>query len=243
MQLAATHLQFKTGITLGLLLAGGFCASLPSHAQTTIDTTPAWGGQSISFWGEPDTATFGQTFTAPTGVISLSDFSFYLKDDTNGSNIPYNAYVYAWDGSEATGSALYTSALSSTGTLGSSFTKITTNTGAVAVTPGTQYVAFFSTSGVQEAGPPTKLADFGYVPGSVTSTTGGSFVFLNSGNDATQFTNPGGWSIDSNDLAFTADFKSNPVPESSTALSFGLMLLGAGVLAKTALKRKASAAR
>ena len=246
----ATHLRVKAGVTLALLLAGGFCASLPAHAQTTIDTTPTWianGSQSTGFWGEPDTATYGQSFIAPTGVTSLNDFSFYLTTYSDGvttsaSSVPYQAYVYAWDGSQATGSALYSSAALNTGALvTNNFTTITTNTGTLAVTPGQQYVAFLSTSAVQDGS--TKLANFGDVGGS--AGTGGSFVYLSSGNTPALFTTPGWGAIAGDDLAFKADFTSGSTvaPELSPAVTVTFVIFGISLLlAKKAVKRKAAEA-
>ena len=226
-------------LPLTLLMAAGLSAAHPARATTTIipitiDTTKSWDGvTSQGAWGEPDTATFGQTFMAPVGVSALKDFSVYLTQDSTSVNIPFKAYVYAWDGSEASGSALYASSTQHTGNLGSGFTSIlTTPTSAVAVTPGAQYVLFLSTSGVQEAGAPIKLADFGFI-GSDTYT-GGQFVALSSGNDPSQFTVAVPWQTSTDlslptgsDLAFKADFiPANGAPEPAPTVALALMGLG-----------------
>ncbi len=252
MHVTETRGRARAALPLALLVAAGIAAALPARASTTIDTTPTWnatGQQNIGGWGEPDTATFGQTITAPANVISLQDFSFYLTNDPGNMgpvSINYKAYVYAWDGTEATGSPLYTSSTTSTGTLGSGFTTLTATPGtAVAVTPGQQYVLFFSTSGVQDGG--TQGADFGYVGSDAYAA--GQFVYLNSGNDNTQFTVPGGWGTSTDlaypagsDLAFKADFApgGSPAPEPSEAATLSLVaLLLALPLAKKALRRMA----
>jgi len=118
----------------------------PAIASVQITTGAPGGGTEIRPFGRHNTATYGQTITAPTGATSLNDFSFWLE---NLQAVSFKAYVYAWDQatSRATGSALFTSALIAGPTGGTPFTQITVNTGSTAVSAGAMYVMFFSTSG------------------------------------------------------------------------------------------------
>lgn len=223
--------------TLGLTLAVLTSLALTSVAQadTSISTLAGWdSSSSVQNWGIPNTATYGQTITAPATDNVLTGFTFELNVP---AGVPYTADVYAWDGSKATGTALYQSAPQTTAGPSSAFVPTTINTGGVALTSGQQYVLFLTTSGVQGA-----LANVGGSWGQTQSQDiygGGSFVFLNNGNDPSQLTTQN-W--DQNylgqgaDLAFSANFTSgaaSAVPEpGSVALFFGLATAGAGLLRK-----------
>ncbi len=108
------------GMALGFLTQAG--------ANTIIDTTPAWNGSSgISSFGNPNTATYGETITAPTnGDTQLENFTFFINGPSQQS---FKGYVYAWNGSEATGPALYTSPTMSLAG-GNAYEATTFNTGA-----------------------------------------------------------------------------------------------------------------
>lgn len=54
--------------------------SISMTAALTIDTTSSWNGSAqLASWGVPNTATFGQTFTAPASSVYLNSFQIYLK--------------------------------------------------------------------------------------------------------------------------------------------------------------------
>ena len=181
------------------------------HADTVLSASQS---DQIKPWGVTDTATYGQTITTPTTGTELTSFTFYLGPQYSGSGpINYQAYVYAWDGTTnmATGSALYQSSMS-TFTPNVSFNPVTF-TPDINLTAGDQYVLFFSTSGLQ-SGQPDSTIYWGYSPSD--PYTGGGFVFLNNGDDQSQWTSTA-WSVTIVDLAFTADFAS-PVPEPRLAV-------------------------
>src|SRR3954469_1213293 len=114
----------------------------PALASTTINTFPSWDGSSeVSDFGYPDTATYGQTVQAPLGEPALKSFTFEL--DVPSTTV-FRAEVYAWDGSEATGPALYESG--SMTTSGSGLQPVTINTGGIPVVAGAEYVLFLSVS-------------------------------------------------------------------------------------------------
>ena len=79
------------GLALGALHFGS------ADAQEVIDTTPAWNGTaSIAAWGVPNTATYGQTFTATDQQRRLLGFTFYLQN-FSGTAPKYQAAVYEWN--------------------------------------------------------------------------------------------------------------------------------------------------
>lgn len=101
----ATH-TMKTYL-IAAAAAIGF-AGLAHAAPVTIDTTGAWNhNQVISTFGLPNSSTYGETFIAPSAE-SLDSFTFFLKQ-TTPAPIQFEAYVYAWNGTNATGPILYQS--------------------------------------------------------------------------------------------------------------------------------------
>ncbi|MGC8724858.1 MAG: hypothetical protein ACP5VF_13455 [Acidobacteriota bacterium] len=137
--------RWQAMVLAGALLAlGSFSA-----AAAGIDTTPSWNGSDfISSFGYPDTATYGQTITAPPAGASLQSFTFYM-------NLPasctFQGEVYAWDGTKATGAALWEGPSMHTSGSGS-FEAVTFNTGGVPLAPSAQYVLFASVSKLSGSG-------------------------------------------------------------------------------------------
>ncbi|WP_158285731.1 autotransporter outer membrane beta-barrel domain-containing protein [Pseudohoeflea suaedae] len=170
----------------------------PAEAQS-IDTVPAWdGSQFISTWGEPDTATYGQLITS-TGPNLLSEFTFFLQQ-TFGTAPDYRAYVYEWDSvnNRIVGPELFRSA-NLTAPSDPTFTAVTIDVGGVLLSPGKEYVIFFSTTEGANA------ANGAYRYGSVADATytGGYFVFANNGDDFSALSSSD-WNSLTQDLAFSA---------------------------------------
>lgn len=71
----------------------------------TFDNTSAESGSTIQPWGVGGaTATYGQTFIAPTGATKLLDFTFYIKDYAGEDNsFSYQAFVMTWSGASLLG--------------------------------------------------------------------------------------------------------------------------------------------
>lgn len=110
----------------------------PARA-VTIDTTSSDAGTIVKF-GAPDSATYGQTFSAPGSV--LESFSLFLRNRFAGSgSVDLRGYVAGWNGLMAS-SILYES---STRTMNASGALQQFDfSPKLAVTPGSQYVAFLS---------------------------------------------------------------------------------------------------
>ena len=193
-------------------------SAVPASAATTIDTGVSSSLYSCQ-WGFPNTATYGQTITVPSGDSLLDGFSFHVMQFRDGftglptntpATIAYRAYLYSWTGSMATGSALWTSGPQTlTTTAGSSAVQeLAFNTGALPLDPGAQYVAFLSVSEDYAANTTGDKACFA---NAATSYSGGSWAFMNNAGDASKWTTTA-WSVSSaTDLAFKASF-SSPAP-------------------------------
>jgi hypothetical protein len=191
--------------------------------------------QDIIYFGSPNTATYGQTFTAPNSV--LDDWTFYLENNTpDGANGAGNAqnfefFVMGWNGSMATGPVLYQSAEQNIpfNANAAGFTPFTVAPD-VSLTPGNQYVMFINESALN-VGVPGEVTQ----GGNSTSPLGGSFVYLNNGDDFSQVTS-GSWSPwTTPDTAYNAVFSGgNSVPDAGSSML--LMSLGLGGIA--AMRRR-----
>ncbi len=180
-----------TTLALGASVFGFALAVAKPASATVFDTTPFWDGSSTTHpFGSPDTATYGQTFVAPADS-TLQNFTFYLNGP---ATLQVQAQVFAWSGSltsgsppqGAVGSPLFTSAPFMITPTGGTFVPYTVNTGGIALTPGSPYVALFTISGPD----PTDFTNssgtdswgailFSHVP----NDGGGGFNFDNNGGN------------------------------------------------------------
>lgn len=198
------------------------------HAITLIDTTGSWNGSDFIWsFGESNSSTYGQTFTVTGSETKLDSFSFFLDDYLNPDFVDFEAYVYAWDGYKATGSALYASSPMSTTNNGGSggFENFTLNTGGISLNSGSQYVAFLTASNMFDGSLGT--SKMGGLDGA-NVYSGGQFVFLNNGSDFGQILTNNwttNWKGIGADTAFTMNL-SDPVPEPATLLLFALGIIG-----------------
>ncbi|MCB5190090.1 PEP-CTERM sorting domain-containing protein [Methylobacillus arboreus] len=196
---------------LGFLLTLAFAPAV--HAATTISTIDQWDGE-VSPFGTPDTATYGQTISIGEQAQVLESFSFILTD----LNAAFTVEVGTWTGSRV-GEIIYQSdpfRFSAS----SEYTEITAYP-SVNLEANSQYVLYFTTSGIQDG--VTSTNEWGFAPD--TAYEGGTFVYLNNGNDRSQLTGTDWNTTLGGDLAFTATLA--PVPEPST---YGLLLAGLGLI-------------
>ena len=194
--------------------------SFASSAQN-IDTTPSWDGtNNICCFAYPDSATYGQTITAPAAGATLQSFTFYM-------NLPasctFQGEVYAWDGAKASGSALWEGPPTQT-TGSGTYEAITFTPGGISLAPGAQYVIFASLSKLSGSGG----GNWGSILTDVYA--GGDFVYINSGNDPSQWTSAP-WTItwpSAIDLAFKVVFGSGQTPASPPGLTVTSVSVCAG---------------
>jgi hypothetical protein len=199
---------FLSAASLTLLAASALAQPFPN-------TLSAWDGvMSISPFGVPYTATYGQTVTVSAGMSPLRGFAFEIGECS--ANVTFRGHVYAWDGSKATGASLFDSPVMSV-PAGPGFRLVTFSTGDLALAPGS-YVLFASTSQDQAEAPSSGC---GWGRWSFNVYSGGQFAYLNNGPNAAEWTTRS-WSVDRfSDLAFRVDGLAGPattvgVPAAST---------------------------
>lgn len=202
-------------------------------AATVIDTSAGPFG-AVEPFGETDTATYGQTFTVSGPEKYLTRFAFRFDDFLDTDTVDFAAYVYAWDGTKATGPALYTSAMRTSTDNGGAggMEEFSFATGYVPLVIGDQYVAFLSVTDYFDGEPGTsfwELSDTDVLPG-------GAFVFTNNSSDMSLLTSQE-WDsssvfVDGQDTWFKATF-SIPAP-----LSLGLLVAGALALGAARTRRR-----
>jgi IPT/TIG domain len=213
-------------------------AAAPSQAAS-VSTVAAWDGTtSIGSFGDPNTATYGQVVTVPTGENRLSGFTFYAK---LSSSLTFRAFVYAWNEAEqrATGPALFEGP-DMHATEPTVFQPIAVNTGPVAVSAGGQYVLFFSTSHDQASDEGSHaIGSYGSLQSGATEYEGGKFVFENNGYSDVTWTGSK-WSTLGSSLAFSAEFAAAPSissvsPSSGVTAGSQVTISGAGFTGATSV--------
>ena len=168
-----------------------------------ISTYKNWDGSSfVQPFGCPDTTTYGQVITIPSGQTHLGKFHFSWINLNTGSMV-VRGEVYAWDGSKATGSALYESRKQTISFSDGVFHTVTFKPTLVPVTPGAQYVVFASIDKDYEKCTNSYEVGWGYIP-SGDVYPGGLFVYQNNAGDESQWTITPWSTFGGLDLAFKA---------------------------------------
>jgi hypothetical protein len=204
-------------------------------AADALFDTGAWTGGALCCFGNGNAGTpsFGQVFTADPGTDVMTSMAFEMEPPAGG--IPYQAYIFQWDGTEITGSALYTSSILTMPSPGG-FTLVTVDTGAVSLIDGDVYMAMFSVIGDGAAA----NTQFATVPAG--TFTGGDSFYNNSSTFPSLSTNT--WldanSTFSSQWVFDLEFQ-NVTPEPAT---YGMVALGiALVLARARATRSVTQSR
>jgi hypothetical protein len=201
-----------------VVLASLLLATANPAAAATIDTTGSDQG-TISSFGIPDTATYGQTFTVTGAETYLEDFSLFLRNRTSGStSLDLKGYIGTWTGTRL-GTLLFSGASQTMNAAGTQQQFLFDTE--LQLAAGQQYVAFLSVSELDGQ----SQSQFG-MPRSGDAIPG-SFVFINNGADETKWTSAD-WQTTfagANDVFFTATFVSTPsaaVPEPASVALIGL---------------------
>ena len=205
-----------------LLLIGILLFTLSGYADTTYNNFTGYSDYWHPF-GNPNTATYGELFTAPNSDSNLASFSFYMGSANTEGNIILGGYIATWNGTNA-GTLLYSSPQVNYDNLGDE--QITFNTGGLSLTPDAQYVMFLSVSQYygQSAG-----EAFVSQGSSIDGLNG--FAYNNNAGDFESLFNTAWAAPLSPDWAVDLEFTT--VPEPGT-----LMMIGTGILGGLGLLRR-----
>ena len=213
--------RVTAAVSAGLfaVLVGVPAAASPTGGgKTVIDTLSGWDGtSSLSPWGTPDTATYGQVVTIPEGDgIACGDppclkrvmkhEKYDISAHAGTGTMTFRAEIYGWDGTKATTKVFESKPMTLQLTEGdASYKAVTINSKHAKVMAGQQYVTFLSVSKDYEANPPNLEAQWACNYSDVYA--GGSAVYLNDGGDESQWTTQAWSSISTFDMATVITLK------------------------------------
>jgi hypothetical protein len=204
--------RWRVGLAIAastLLVLG---LSAPANASTTgvkWDTHATWDGVSyLQPFGNPDTATYGQTFTAPDKAKKLKKFAFYMAPNGVAGSMTFRAELYGWDNAAAHATDAIWESAAKTITLDPADpapVKYNVKVKKGKVKAGQQYVMFFSISKDYEMSDENSTTKWEIH--FEDAFAGGNAVWLNDSGDETQWTTVAWANAVGTDMAFTATFK------------------------------------
>lgn len=174
---------------------------------------------------------FGQSFTAPAGASTLQQFSFWIASGGSDLMTSYEAFVMQWNGSAPFGEVLYSSGPLDT-PICCPLMRVDFDTGDLAVTPGSEYIAFLLRTSGNITYSRVRLGGEWF-----DSYAGGAALFAHScGDDESTFLETCSWNesgVADIDTEFVATFASvATVPEPNE-----LALVMTGVIGLIGLQR------
>ena len=179
--------------------------ALASGPASAIGTYKDWDNSSqVIDFGCPDTTTYGQTITIPADKHFMNKIVFSWINFSSPGSMVVRGEVYAWDGTKATGSALWEGVPRTISYNDNLFHRIHFNTGVLAVTPGQQYVVFASIDKDYEQCQNNYELGWGLVT-SGDVYPGGGFVYQNNAGDENQWTTTAWNTFGGEDLAFRVE--------------------------------------
>jgi hypothetical protein len=188
-------------IVVAICAAIAFTATTSGVAfcgKATINTYKRWQGSTVSPFGCPFTTTYGQVITVPANAHTLNKFRFWWSGGGSIGSMVVRGEIYAWNGSKATGEALYESRRKTISYSDTDFHPVTFKPATLPVNPGAQYVLFASIDKEYEQCTGYQIA-WASVDDSVYPA--GTFVFQNSNGDEGQWTTEP-WNTANIDTAF-----------------------------------------
>jgi hypothetical protein len=204
-----------TSMVVAALVTAGAGSLAVAAGSPVVISTLADENSIASNFGDDAASTYGQTVTAPEvaapgSPVVLTSFTFRMDLP---AGLVFRGFVYAWDGTKATGPELFQSP--AVHTSGAGMESVTFATPEIPVVAGQQYVIFASIAldlaiDVGKGQGPWGIA-------SPSTYADGTFVYLGTGTDSSQWTTTD-WSqfiFVTADAAFSATFDSPTVAPSA----------------------------
>jgi len=165
--------------------------------HATINTFKDY-DQAVGSLGCPNSTTYGETITIPARKHTLTKFSYYMSGHAQaGQSEVVRGELYAWDGTKATGPAIFETAPRTIAYTDDLLHWEAFKTPGAAVKPGKQYVIFVSIDKDFES----CTGNYGltWAAADGTAYTGGGFVYQNNTGDESQWTSTSWYKIDALD--------------------------------------------